>query len=300
MRDHHTDRTVPLFVTLLVVAFLVMTFDIRAQGEGVIGSFRAGANRLLNPFQAAGTAVFDPLANLASNVRDVAGLRAENEALRARLAEAQAELASVEDQIERLRVLERLHDLELDVADLSTTRANVIGQTDSFDLSFRIDRGEESGVLPGHPVLDENGYLVGRVLNAWHGGATVVPLIGDVESVTVGVGDQVGTLSPVLGSGEMVLEVLEMARPVQAGDRVVTSPFSASVPPSIPVGEVVADAEPQGQTLIARVNPYADPQRLRVVVVVTWPRDPIPTGPTTTTTTTTTTTVVEDGEDGDE
>ncbi len=36
----------------------------------------------------------------------------------------------------------------------------------------------------------------------------------------------------------------------------------------------MADAEPQGQALTARVRPFSDPQRLRVVVVVTWPRDP--------------------------
>ncbi|NIR41406.1 MAG: rod shape-determining protein MreC, partial [Actinobacteria bacterium] len=63
--------------------------------------------------------------------------------------------------------LERLEGLELAVEDLVRTNANVIGRTDSFDRSFRIDRGEESGVLVGHPVLDANGYLVGRVLEAW-------------------------------------------------------------------------------------------------------------------------------------
>lgn len=274
MLNHRRDRTLPLFVTLVAIAVVIMTFDIRAGGGGMIGSFRAGTNRLLAPLQSLGTVIVNPIADLVDNLGDIAGLRAENEALRARLAEAQATMAAVEDQLERLEVLERLQGLELDIANLVTTNANVIGRTDSFDLSFRIDRGEEAGVLAGHPVLDENGYLLGRVLDSWLGGAIVVPLIGDVESVTVGVGDQVGTLSPVLGSDEMVLEVFETAKPVRSGAQVVTSPFSAAFPPSIPVGEIIEDAKPQGTALTARVAPYGDPFRIRVVVVVAWPADP--------------------------
>lgn len=292
-----SDHSIPLLVTLLVLAIVIMTFDIRSDGRGLAGTVRAGASRLLAPVQAVGTFLVDPIADVLENLGDIADLRAENEALRARLGETQADLAAVEDQLERLAVLERLNDLELAVEDLVRTNANVIGRTDSFDLSFRIDKGEESGVLPGHPVLDENGYLVGRVLESWTGGAIVVPLIGDVESVTVGVADQLGTLSPVLGSDEMVLEVFETARPVRAGDQVVTSPFGLAFPPSIPVGEIAEDAEPQGQALTAGVVPYADPQRLRVVTVVTWPRDPasVASEELDGSTTTTTTTVGEDG-----
>ncbi|GIU92237.1 MAG: hypothetical protein KatS3mg011_1143 [Acidimicrobiia bacterium] len=274
MREQSVDRTVPVAVTLVVLALVVMTFDVRADGRGVVGTFRSGVNQVLAPFQAAASAVVDPLADLVDGIGDLAGLRAENQALRARLAAAQAELASVEDQLERLEVLEALLDLELDLTELTVTHANVIGRTDSFDLSFRIDKGEESGVLAGHPVLDQNGYLVGRVVESWRGGAIVVPLIGDRNAVTVGVGDQTGTLSAVIGSDEMVLEVFETARPVRAGDQVVTSPFSAVFPPSIPVGEIIEDAEPEGQALTARVRPYSDPTRLRAVAVVAWPIEP--------------------------
>lgn len=293
------DRTIPLLVTLLAVSIVIMTFDIRASGEGVVGSLRTGVNRILEPVQVAASAVVNPVADLVGNLRDVAGLRAENEALRAELAEAQAELASVEDRLERLEVLERLHDLELDLADLTTTNANVVGLTDSFDQSFRIDRGMEAGILEGHPVLDVNGYVVGRVLESWRGGAIVVPLVGDVEAITVSVGDQVGTLQAVVGSEELVLEVLENAEPVEEGDQVVTSSFSSVFPPSIPVGVIAQDARPQGQALTASVEPYADISRLRVVVVVAWPPDPSMPSTTTTTTTTTTLPAEEDaGGDG--
>jgi rod shape-determining protein MreC len=273
-QDFRSDRTLPLVITLIVISVLVMTFDIRSRGEGVIESFRVGVNRLLGPLERLGSMVVDPLADFVDGLADITDLRAENESLRARLAESQAELAAVGDLLDRLESLEQLLDLQLAVTAFRQTPANVIGRTSGLDLSFRIDKGEESGVLPGQPVLDPNGYLVGRVLDSWQGGASIIPLVGDVDAVTVTVGDQVGTLSAVLGSETLILDVFETARPVRAGDRVVTSSFSAAFPPSIPVGEIVADADPRGQALTALVRPFAQPQRLRAVVVVAWPPDP--------------------------
>lgn len=273
-QDFRSDRTLPLVITLIVISVLVMTFDIRSRGEGVIESFRVGVNRLLGPLERLGSMVVDPLADFVDGLADITDLRAENESLRARLAESQAELAAVGDLLDRLDTLEQLLDLQLAVTAFRQTPANVIGRTSGLDLSFRIDKGEESGVLPGQPVLDPNGYLVGRVLDSWQGGASIIPLVGDVDAVTVTVGDQVGTLSAVLGSETLVLDVFETARPVRAGDRVVTSSFSSAFPPSIPVGEIVADADPRGQALTALVRPFAQSQRLRAVVVVAWPPDP--------------------------
>jgi rod shape-determining protein MreC len=277
--DHRTDRTVPVFITLLVVALLVMTFDVRAQGQGVVGTVRQGASRLLAPVQSAVSHVVEPVADLVDNLRDIAVLRAENEQLRARLAESQAELAAVEQDQARLDVLERTLDLKQQLDELVPTFANVIGRVDNVDLSFRIDKGEESGVLVGHPVLDENGYVVGRVVDAWNGGAVVVPIVADEEGITVVVGDQVGTLRALIGNeGEMVLEVLENARPVAQGQRVVTSSLSISFPRALAVGEVIEAAEPQGTALTALVRPFSDPRRLEVVAVVAWPPDPTSVG----------------------
>jgi rod shape-determining protein MreC len=280
MREFRQDHSTPLFVTLVVVAFLLMTFDIRSGGSGVTGSLRAGANAVVQPIETVVQAVVDPVADFVDGLSNIADLRAENEALRAELAEAEGELASVGDQLERLDVLENLLDLPLDVQTYSYTLANVTGRSGTFDLSFRIDKGTESAVLEGQPVLDDNGYVVGRVLESWLGGAIVVPITGDVEAVTVSVGGQDGILRSIPGGGEMELvrdmdlDVFVGATGVSAGDRVVTSRFSAAFPPGLPVGTVVADASPDGQTLTAVVEPFMDLSSLRAVVVVVWPQDP--------------------------
>jgi cell shape-determining protein MreC len=75
----------------------------------------------------------------------------------------------------------------------------------------------------------------------------------------------------------------------------VTSAQSFAYPPSIPVGEIVADATPVGRALTVRVRAFVDVRSLRAVLVLAWPdpkaaiSDDIPT-PTTTIPATTTTT----------
>lgn len=274
MREFRDDRSVPLFVTLLVIAFVIMTLDVRATGSGTLDTVRQGASRIVAPIQSAGAAIVDPIARLVENLSDIAGLRNENAALRAELARAQAELGAVEQDRARLEVLEEMLGLELSAEELVRTNANVIGRSDSVDELLTIDSGEEAGILPGHPVLDQNGYVVGRILDSWNGGAQVIPLIRDVEGITVTVGDQFGSLQPVIGSAEMVLTVLESARPVEVGDQVVTSQLSLSFPRGLPVGEIVEASRPQGQTLTAIVRPFTDTNRLEAVVVIAWPPDP--------------------------
>lgn len=300
MREFREDRSVPLFVTLLVIAFVIMTLDVRASGGGALDTIRTGASRLIAPVQTMASAVVDPVARLVENLSDVAGLRNENAALRAELARAQTELAAVEQDRARLEVLEEMLGLELAVEELVRTNANVIGRSDSIDELLTIDRGEESGILPGHPVLDQNGYVVGRILDSWNGGAHVVPLIRDVEGITVTVGDQFGTLQPVIGSADMVLNVLESARAVEVGDQVVTSQLSISFPRGLPVGEIVEASRPQGQTLTARVRPFTETDRLEAVVVIAWPPDPAAVAgeDTAGSTTTTSTTLADSGSGG--
>jgi rod shape-determining protein MreC len=297
MREFRQDHSTPLFVTLIVVAFLLMTFDIRSGGTGVTGSLRSGANTLVQPIESVVQAVVDPVADFVDGLSNIANLRSENQALRAELAEAEGRLASVGDQLERLDVLENLLDLPLDVQAYSYTPANVTGRAGTFDLSFRIDKGTTDGVLEGQPVLDDNGYVVGRVLESWDGGATVVPITGDIEAVTVSVGGQDGILRSIPGASEMELvrdmslDVFVGATGVREGDRVVTSRFSPSFPGGLPVGTINADASPDGQTLTATVEPFMDLASLRAVIVVVWPD---PAGPPADTDTTTTTTPGQD------
>jgi rod shape-determining protein MreC len=308
LTSKRSDRALPTFISLLVIGVLLMTFDVRLDGGGVVGVLRSGTQAIVAPMQRLASYVVSPVANALDSLSNVASLREQNAALSAQLAESQASLVAVQDQLAKLALLEQIYGLETDEEALGRTIANVIG---AVDAALIIDKGTRDGVLVGQPVIDTNGYVVGTVKSASSGSATVLPIIATREGLTVLVGSQTGTLvsrafSSDLGL-EMDLDVFEAREPVLAGDRVLTSAASTDYPAGLPVGEVLADASPESTSLTATVRPFVDPEALRFVVVLAWPPDPITaatddTVPEVTTTTidgeetsTTTTTPEEDG-----
>lgn len=308
LTSKRSDRALPTFISLLVIGVLLMTFDVRLQGGGVVGVLRSGTQTIVAPLQRLSSFVVSPVANALDSLSNVASLREQNAALSAKLAESQAELVAVQDQLAKLELLEQIYDLETDEDALGRTIANVIG---AVDAALIIDKGTRDGVLAGQPVIDTNGYVVGTVKSASTGSATILPIVATREGLTVLVGSQTGTLvsrafSSELGL-EMDLDVFDAREPVLAGDRVLTSAASTDYPAGLPVGEVLADASPQSTSLTTTVRPFVQPEALRFVVVLAWPPDPVTaatddTRPEVTTTTldggetsTTATTIQEDG-----
>ncbi|MGQ0847508.1 MAG: rod shape-determining protein MreC [Actinomycetota bacterium] len=291
-RERRRDRTLPTFITLLVTAFLLMTFDVRVAGGAVTGNIRSAALSTLAPLQNLAAAIIDPIVDLADALAGLATLRAENQALRAEVARLQADLAGFQDVQARLRVLEQVNDLEILDPDTSKISANVVGRPDPFGASLIIDKGSNHGVAIGHPIVDPFGYVVGKVVEVAPGFATVVPIIQDQEAITVLVDGQIGTLTSHLGSDLLSLEVFDAVEPLQAGDLVVTSSISVTYPQGLPVGEVTEDVALEGTALSASVRSFSKPDTLRVVVVITWPPEPGSPGVVATTTTTTTTTPI--------
>jgi rod shape-determining protein MreC len=273
-RDSHHDRSLPTFITLVVAAFLLMTFDIRMADSSAVSGIRSAALTLIAPLQRVASFVVDPISDLGESLAGLASLRAENVALRAEVARLQAEAAGFQDAEARVQVLEQVLALEILPQDVPQTPANVVGRPDTFGSSLIIDKGSNDGVAVGHPVLDPFGYVVGKVISVTPSYATVVPITSDREAVTVLVDGQVGSLTSHVGSDVLTLEVFDAIEPVQAGDLVVTSAVSVSFPQGLPVGEVIEDVALQGTALSADVRPFATPDTLRVVIVITWPPEP--------------------------
>lgn len=271
-----SDRSLPTFISLLVVGVLLMTLHVRLEGGGVVGVLRSGTQTLVAPLQKGVAFVVNPLASALDSLSNVASLREQNAVLATQLAEAEAELVAIQDQLAKLRLLEELYDLDNDGGELGRTVANVIG---AVDAALIIDKGTAQGVVAGQPVIDTNGYVVGTVTSVTPGSATVVPITAERQGVSVLVGAQVGVLVSRAFSGEMSLEMdLELydaREPVLAGDRVLTSAASTDYPAGLPVGEVLEDASPSTGTLTATVRPFVDPEALRIVVVLAWPPDPV-------------------------
>jgi len=288
-------HTLPLFVSLIILGVLLMTFDVRLQGGGVVGVLRTGTQTIIAPVQQAASYAVNPVVDMIDSLSNLSNLREENIALRRELAEAEASLVGVQDQLARLEHLEQLYGMEAAGDEIGRTVANVIGRPDAFDAALIIDKGTSDGVVVGQPVVDTNGYVVGIVRSVTRGSATIVPITADRQALTVMVGDQIGSLLSQVATDEMRLEILTAREPVLVGDEVLTSAVSASFPAGLPVGVVIEDAAPSIDVLNAKVDLFVKPDTLRLVVVLAWPPDPITASngetilPSETSTTTTTT-----------
>ena len=260
-----------MLTVLLLVSVIAATLEVRAGGWGVV---RVNLGSWLVPLQRVATEIFDPMVDTVEGLVGIASLRSENEALRAELAETLAEMAAVEDQLARLESLERLAGLDLPNVEQARTLANVVGRQVGFEFHLRIDKGLEEGVIVGNPVLDENGYLLGRIGASTDDFATVIPITADVEGLTVLVAGSVGILLPRVGSDLLGLEIIDRPPIVAEGEEVITSQLSVNFPPGLPVGALVGEAELTGSVLRGSVRPFSDPQRVRAVLVVSWPAGP--------------------------
>lgn len=267
--------TRPRFTLLLLIltSVTLVTIDVRGGGGGIVASVRAGARDAFAPVQSAVSSVVSPVTDFFHGVFEYGDLKRQNALLREQLAErASAQATAVDAERERQDLLDLL---KLDVVgDVPSVAARVVAGPDSnFQLSVVIDRGSDSGLLKGMPVVSGNG-LVGRLSEVSRSQATVL-LLTD-PSFDVGVrlspsGD-VGVASGQGAGKPLTVDLVDPSATVDAGTVLVTSGLSQSpYPPGVPVGRVrTAVARPGALRSDVTVDPVVDPGRLTFVRVLLW------------------------------
>lgn len=197
---------------------------------------------------------------------------------------------TVADQREEIRRLQTALEQQREVADVQNLslppkyRA-VVGSVTNRDPTqggnrLRINIGQADGLAIGQPVL-ANRCLLGRVFEVSDHSATVLTIRDANCRVSVEVADRglYGILSGEpesqwLIDGTCMIEYLPRDTAFRKGERVVTSELGQVVPPGIPVGTLVPNA--QGALVetyhnlysIARLRPAYATSRFRVVVVL--------------------------------
>ncbi|MCL1587039.1 MAG: rod shape-determining protein MreC [Actinomycetia bacterium] len=283
------DRPMILFIALVIIGFIVATFDVRSESEGVTNVLREGTQSVFTPFQKGVDWVVSPVIGFIDGISNIAGLRDENERLRAQVNEAEAQLREITALEEKVLQLELINGLE--VADnLITVTARIYASgASAFDNVRYIDKGARDGIIAGQAVVDEDG-LVGRVDLVSANDARIRLITDPLVSAGVRVrsSNETGIVSG-RGDGPLRLEMFRPLSPVYEGDLVVTD--GSRFPPGIVVGliDTTTDAE-VGFVLRADVSPAARLSQIDFVkVVVGWSPidDAIESGedPTTTTTT---------------
>lgn len=268
------DRSAGVAIGLVVISFLLMTFDIRSSQAGVAETLRNGAQTIAAPLQSVVNRVVDPIVDFGDGLANITGLREENDRLRERIDELEVQVAESEnlrntlDQALLLLGLELGEDLdEILIASQVTARGGAL------DLSFTIDKGRDDGVLEGHPVIDNTGALVGVISEVTAAAATVVPITSrQAPGITVRLSS--GTQGSVTGQGtdRLLLQIFDPTEPVLDGTLLTT--FGSDLyPRDLDVGIVLEAAVPQSGLISVDVQAVADFDRLEFVAVIPWPPD---------------------------
>jgi rod shape-determining protein MreC len=289
VRDTKESRL--LLVLLVVVAFALITVDIRGGENSPLDRPRRAAQAAFGPVENAVSGVVDPVGNAVDAVRNsghrnstITRLQRENAALRQRLAgDTQTRTQAAE--------LDKL--LKVAGAGQYTVKGAqviAIGAAQGFSWTVTIDAGSKDGIARDMTVINGDG-LVGRVTTV--GPSTSTVLLANDPDFTVGTRmEKTGELGFATGQGNrpMRVQLLNGKAAVHDGDRLVTFGSEADKPfvPGVPVGKVVAVEPSAGNlTKTVEVQPFVGFTRLDIVgIVVVGPRhDPrdsvLPPRPTT-------------------
>ncbi len=202
----------------------------------------------------------------------------EAEALLARNAELEAQVAELQNRIvgyqedeADLRILSSLLDYARTAPEHSYVAANLIGHDTSPFLSYIfLDIGSDGGVRRDMPVVTNQG-LVGLVveLNCC---ASKVRLITDPASAITARLQDTRDEGMVVGqlAGGLELQYLSQQAEINPGDVVLTSGLSGRVPAGIVLGNISAVQRLDYEVLQkAIVTPGVDFSRLEIVLIIT-------------------------------
>jgi rod shape-determining protein MreC len=265
----------PRFVLLLLVlsAITLVTLDARGNGGGMLGQVRGKAHDILAPVQDATHSVLRPVGDFFTGVVHYGDVKRENTQLRDQLAKTRGQQDQAAAAQRELQLLLDQQHLDF-VGNIPTVAAEVVDTSSSnFELSVRVNRGADSGVAVGMPVVAAAG-LVGRVVEVSPKRSTVLLLTDPTFSVgvrlstsgDVGVADGVGRDNP------MRVDLVDPTTKVKVGNLLVTSGLQLErFPKDIPVGKVrSAKQVPGALEQSVTLDPSVDVSRLEFLQILQW------------------------------
>jgi rod shape-determining protein MreC len=275
VRDTKESRL--LLVLLVVIAFALITVDIRGGENSPLDRPRQAAQSAFGPVENAVSGAVDPVGNAIDAVRNsghrsstINRLERENETLK-------QQLGSKDVTRNRAAELDKL--LKTAGAGQYTVKGAqviAIGAAQGFSWTVTVDAGSKDGITRDMTVINGDG-LVGRVTTV--GTSTSTVLLANDPDFTVGTRME-GSMELGFATGEgdrpMRVQLLNGKADVHKGDRLVTFGSEAEKPfvPGVPVGKVVSVEPSAGNlTKTVEVQPFVGFTRLDVVgIVVVGPR----------------------------
>lgn len=277
LRDRYARRRLFTFAVLVVLSAGLMAVDRTAP----VQELRNGVRFAMAPIQDVLGEGTRSVTSVLEAISEVDTLRRENDELLAEVDQLTDQLdvmESLRTENDKLTKLLGTQSTLVEKDDVKTVAAGVSArQYTQFERKLTIDRGSESKVRDGAPVLSFGGALLGRVIDVGEGWADVM-LISDPEFVVAGLDRPTGATGNVIGRLSAPLAMTEVKRTdtVREKDLVVTlgarigADFRSVYPKGIPIGRVIEVLEDPGSVLkTALIVPTADLEHVEHVLVMT-------------------------------
>jgi rod shape-determining protein MreC len=272
----------PRFVLLLLVltAITLVTLDTRANGGGFIGDVRSRAHDAFAPIQDATHSLLRPVGDFFTGALRYSDLKKENARLRDQLAKARNDLSTQGEAQRQLKIIAEEQHLPF-AGDIPTILGQVVDTSSSnFEVSIQINRGTDSGVAKGMPVVAAQG-LVGLVAEVSAKRSTVLLLTDPTFSVGVRVGPNpvTGQPNPPVGvangtgrDNPMRVDLVPPNTALNKGDYIYTSGLQLErFPKDILVGRVASVKQAPGALQEdVTITPAVDLSRLEFVAIMQW------------------------------
>ncbi len=273
MKEYLKKYGIPVGVVVLALALLIMV-SAAARGGGT-GTVHNVTGTAIAPVQKVLSSAANWFKSIYGYLYKYDSLMAENESLRAQLADAQASArAGIEATEENVRLRE-LNNLRQKHTDYTMESAKIVlWSSSNWSSTFTISKGRSDGIEIGMPVITEYGGLVGQITEAGDNWATVSTLIDVDMSVGAYVG-ATGSSGMVVGEFSLMknktakLTFLADGAQIFVGDEVLTSGQGGAFPAGLVIGTISnVQTEAGGQIEFGIVVPQVQLDSLVQVFII--------------------------------
>ena len=262
-------------LVVLAALVIVLAFTLLGRLTGRENIFTRSFRSLSAPVERFFASGAEKLEELRAALRDYEALKAENEELKAMIADMDAEVrrsqgANAEnDRLRQLLELKRSHTdyVLLDASIISWGSSN-------WSSTFDLDKGSFSGVEVGDCVITESGFVVGVVTEAGLYSCSVRTLI-DPRAAMGATVHSTGLTAVAEGdfslmtAGQLKLTYVFENSVLELGDTVLTSGAGGVYPAGLVIGKISGiGSEEAGYGQYGIVTPSADLQSLSQVFLI--------------------------------
>ena len=204
------------------------------------------------------------------------GVKAENDALKKRVAELEVQLQQEHALAARSQRLQALMDLRSQAVAPTLAAEVIAGNADPIMRTITIDRGAADGVQPDMAVIAPGG-VVGRVISPVARHAARVQLLIDRNAAAGAIVERTRTGGMIVGAEAnpaLRMELVSNLADVQVGDAVVASGADGIYPKGYAIGKIEHAERGSGLYYTIAVRPTVDFSAIEEVLVVMTPARP--------------------------